>query len=84
MEQEAEEIKMISVGNSDRLKLLKNIGYDVDDEGYVFNKKTGEQIKCRYGKDKVHIDTAGVLPGSIIMINTNPITLAEYFVEFSE
>jgi len=77
-----EEIKLVQLGNDERVTVLKKLGFGLDCEGYVLDKK-GKPIICRYSQKKVHINTAAILPGSVIVINANPITMAEYFLELA-
>lgn len=74
------ELKLVQLNNGDRIKALNKLGYTLDEEGYVLNSKKKEVI-CKYSKERVHINTAAILPGSILVINATPLTMAEYFAE---
>lgn len=77
--------KPISLLKSDvetREKVLDKLGYSVNDEGYVLYKRSGENLFCRYSEEPVHIDTAAILPGSIIIINANILTMSQYFLDY--
>jgi len=76
-----EEIKLVQLNNEKRVEILKKLGYGVNSEGYVIKDSTKKEVICKYSGEKVHINTAAILPGSLLVINANPLTMAEYFVE---
>lgn len=75
------EINLLQTNNENRVKVLKKLGYDLDDEGYIIKGDTKKEVICKYGGERVHINTAAILPGSVIVINANPVTMAEYFMD---
>jgi hypothetical protein len=78
------DLKLIQLGNDDRISVLKKLGYNLDNEGYVLQKKSKERLICKYSKEVIHINNAAILPGSLIVINANPVTMAEYFLDNHE
>lgn len=77
-------ISLIQLNNSNRILALQKLGYDINDEGYVYDKSNGKEVICKYSKEKVHINTAAILPGSVIIINANPETMAQYFLDMND
>ena len=62
--------------------LLKALGYDISESGFVVEEHTKRVVWCRYTNKPVKFDEASVLPGSTIVINTTPISLSSYIEEF--
>lgn len=79
-----EEITLVQTNNDNRTQILNKLGYDINDEGYVIESGTKKEVICKYAGGKVHINTAAILPGSVTIINANPITMAEYFLDKEE
>jgi len=76
------QISLIQMDNNNRLLALQRLGYDLDDKGYVLDTNNGnKEVICKYSKEKVHINTAAILPGSVIVINATPETMAQYFLD---
>ena len=76
------QISLIQLNNNNRLLALQKLGYDVNDNGYVIDKNNGnKEVICKYSEEKVHISTAAILPGSVIVINATPETMAQYFLD---
>ena len=73
--------QLVRLNNEDRLVVLKKLGYELNDVGYVISSKTKKELICKYSGEKIHINNAAILPGSVIIINANPLTMAEYFIE---
>ncbi len=66
-----------------RLELLKSLGYGVDVEG-VYVTKDGEQVIDKYIDKPVRFDNMAIFPGSTIVIDDNPLSVAAYFEEYGE
>ena len=75
------ETKLIQLNNNERVQVLEKLGYYVDNEGFIKNKKTKKEVICKYNGEKVHINIAAILPGSALIINATPVSMAQYFVE---
>ena len=75
------EINLVQLDNKRRLQVLEKLGYGVNNGGYIIYNDTKKEVICKYSGVKVHINTAAVLPGSVVVINANPITMAEYFMD---
>ena len=74
--------KLFQLNNAERHQVLKKLGYELDDNGFVIEQDTKKEVICRYNGKKVHINLAAILPGSTLVINATPLTMAKYFVEY--
>ncbi len=76
------QISLIQMDNNKRLLALQKLGYDLNNNGYVIDTNNdNKEVICKYSKEKVHINTAAILPGSVIIINATPETMAQYFLD---
>lgn len=75
------ELNLVQLDNEKRVQVLRKIGYDINEEGFIIENKTKKEVICIYSGEKVHINTAAILPGSLKIINANPVTMAEYFID---
>ncbi|MBU4393361.1 MAG: hypothetical protein KJ920_13080 [Actinobacteria bacterium] len=75
------ELNLIQLDNEKRLEILNKLGYNIDEGGYIIDILTKKEVICKYGGEKVHINTVAILPGSLAIINANPVTMAEYFMD---
>ncbi len=66
-----------------RLKLLKELGYGVDEKG-VFVTKNGATVTDPYIGKPVRFDNMAIFPGSTIIIDDNPVSIAMYLEEHEE
>lgn len=74
-------ISLVQMDNRKRILALGKLGFGINDEGYVYNSATKKEVMCIYSKERVHINTAALLPGSVKIINATPTTMAQYFLE---
>ena len=76
------QINLVQLDNDKRLLALKKLGYNLDDNGYVIDTNNeNKEVICKYSEERVHINTAAILPGSIVVINATPETMAQYFLD---
>ena len=73
-----------SLKGDEKKVLLKALGYDISERGFVVEEHTKQVVWCRYTNKPVKFDEASVLPGSTIIINTTPVSLSSYIEEFLE
>lgn len=78
------EITVINLTNEEKIILFRSLGYEVDTEGYIIKEETKERITDRYTTLPIKLENASILPGSTIILDTNPFSLSEYFEEFRE
>ena len=76
------ELVLEQLNNENRVDILNKLGYSINDEGYVTDSKKKEVI-CKYTEERIHINTAAILPGSVMVINATPLAMAQYFMEFN-
>jgi len=69
--------------NTPQLKeLLKLIGNDIDDEGYIIDAKTGER-EMTIDSDEIKLKKIGaILPGSKVYIKRNIASFSQYLSEY--
>ena len=77
-------IKFEEIGIEEKKVLLDVLGYEVDDNGIIFDKSTQKEHVCPVTGDPVFVENASILPGSTIVIKTTDLSLAEYFTNFVE
>ncbi len=76
------ELELIELSTNDIQLTLERLGYFIDEQGYVLNSNKKE-VTCKYTQERVHIKTAAILPGSLLIINATPLSMAQYFLEYS-
>lgn len=76
------EVIFSSLIESEKKFLLDSLGYGLNKEGFIINNKTKKIHKCPITKENVRLSDASILPGSTIIINTNALTLSEYFSRY--
>ncbi len=65
-----------------KLQVLKSLGLDVNDHGFV--TKNGEPVIDQYIDRPVKFDNMAIFPGSTIVIDDNPLSIASYVEEHGE
>jgi hypothetical protein len=78
------DITFVHIDNEQKQILLDILGYKVNDKGYLVSKETKKLHVCPITKEKVKLEKASILPGSELVINTNPISLSEYISKYLE
>ncbi len=66
-----------------KLKLLKALGLDVDEKG-VFVVRDGQPVIDAYIDKPVRFDNMAIFPGSTIVIDDNPLSIASYLEEHEQ
>jgi hypothetical protein len=62
--------------------ILKELGYG--SKGIFVVNKDGEQVLDRYTREPVRLDNMLILPGSEVIIDNNPLSIACYFEEYGD
>jgi len=62
--------------------LLKELGLGVDENGYI--TKDGKQVLDRYIDQPVPVENMAIFPGSAIVLDDNPLSIASYIEEYGE
>jgi hypothetical protein len=73
-------LKNISIKS--KIALLKALDYKSDGV-FVLNKDKSKVID-RYTKEPVKINNMAILPGSTIIIDDNPVSIASYLEEYGD
>jgi hypothetical protein len=72
-----ERVLLSSFSREEVIETLKELGYEVDVNGFL--RKDGKEYLDPYSEDKVvNINNMLILPGSVIIIDNNPISIAFY------
>lgn len=66
-----------------RISLAKELGYEVDPDG-VHLLKGGEPALDEYSNDPLRLDNLAVLPGSVVLLDNNPLSIAWYLEEHGD
>lgn len=75
-------ISLRQVSPKAKIALLKELGYGSD--GKFVTSPDGSILKDRYTFEPVRLDNMLILPGSTVIIDENPLSIANYFEEFGE
>ena len=78
----AQLIKLSDLSTDEKILLLKLMGYGSDGI-YVLNKEKGK-VMDRYINEPVKIDNMVIFPGSEIILDNNPLSIASFFEEFPD
>jgi hypothetical protein len=74
-------VSLKQVSRDSKIALLRALEYDSDG---VYVMKEGETVRDRYTDENVTVDNMLILPGSTIIIDENPLSIASYFEEFPD
>ncbi|MBI2523008.1 hypothetical protein HYW19_01335 [Candidatus Woesearchaeota archaeon] len=73
----------IILSKEDKKILLETLGYTVDKEGFVLSANKDREI-CPFTNNPIKLEDASIMPGSLIIMNTTPVTLSEYFYQYPD
>jgi hypothetical protein len=65
-----------------KLLLLKELGLDIDKNRYI--TKDGVQVLDKYIDQPVRLENMMLFPGSTIVLDDNPLSIASYIEEYGE
>jgi hypothetical protein len=60
---------------------LRKLGHNLDDEGYVLDRVTGERVISIDGDEIKGTDVAAALPGSEVLLKKNIASFSQYLTE---
>ncbi len=75
--------EVLVLSREDKKILLGILDYDVDEQGFVLSTDKTPTI-CPFTNKPVKLDDASLMPGSLIVMNTTPVTLSEYFYQYPD
>ncbi len=76
-----ERLSLKEVSNNSKIGLLRELGYDSDGE---FVLESGKKLLDRYLDIPIRLDNMVILPGSIIILDNNELSLSKYIEEFGD
>ena len=74
-----EQISISMLTIKDKILLLKELGYKSD--GIFVLDQNGERVIDKYINEPVKINNMLILPGSTIILDNNPLSIASYLQE---
>ena len=77
-----ETISLRNVGFDSKVALLKALDYDTDGK-YVLDSN-GNKILDKYLEEPVLVENMLILPGSTIILDDNPLSIALYMEEYPD
>ncbi len=66
-----------------KIGLLNGLGFGVDSKGYVVGQD-GRRVLDPYINEEVKVNDMAILPGSTIILNDNPISIAGYMDQYGD
>lgn len=75
-------ISLKEIPTDAKVALLKELGYGADGV-YVLDDK-GQRLRDKYTDALVRLENMLILPGSAIVLDDNPLSIANYLEEFGE
>ena len=77
-----ERLSLKTVSINSKIELLKELGYDSDGEFVLDSEK--KKYLDRYLDIPIRLDNMVILPGSIIILDNNELSLSKYLEEFGD
>ncbi len=65
-----------------KIMLIRELGYNSD--GTFVLKENGNKYLDKYTEEPVRIDNMAILPGSSIILDNNPLSIASYLEEYGD
>lgn len=75
--------EVISLSKEDLKLVLDILEYEIDKDGVVIDKNN-KNVICPFTAEPVNLDSLSIMPGSLILMNTSPVTLSEYFYRYTD
>jgi hypothetical protein len=67
-----------------RIALVREMGYDVDSTSTFVLRADGSPLLDEYANVQVRLDNMMILPGSAIILDDNPLSVASYFEDHGD
>jgi len=77
-------LKFFNITQEQKRALLKALGYEILEDGFLYDKKNGKPYICPNSDEKVSFDSATIVPGSLLVIKGDPLSVSKYLSEFEE
>jgi hypothetical protein len=65
-----------------KILLVQELGYRSD--GVYVLEKNGERVFDKYTKEPVRLENMAILPGSTVIIDDNPLSIASFLEEYGD
>ena len=69
------------LGDTEKKILLSAFNYEVDKEGNIIDSLFKEKLVCEETKEPLTIHNAALLPGSLKVVSSDPLTISKYLRE---
>jgi regulator of RNase E activity RraA len=73
-------ISLKDMTEKEKIQLLRELGYGSDGK-FVLNSK-GDKVKDKYVNVDITLSNMLILPGSAVIIDNNPLSIASYIEEY--
>jgi len=74
-------LSLRDVSVESKIELLKELGYDSDGT-YII--KDGERVFDKYTEEDIRLDDMIIVPGSTLILDGSPLSVASYFEEYGD
>ncbi len=75
-------ISLKEIDGESKIALLNELGYQTK-KGYILHKD-GKKVIDEYIDEPVKVDNCLILPGSTLILDDNPMSIASYLEEFGD
>jgi len=75
-------VRLDSLPKEVKISILNEIGYASD--GFFVLDSKGNKVLDKYIQKEIKIDNMLILPGSTIVLDNNPVSVASYIEEFGD
>jgi hypothetical protein len=75
-------ISLKYIPDKSKMMLLEQLGLNVDEKGFI--TKSGKQVLDKYIEQPVRKDNMAIFPGSTIVLDDNPLSIASYIEEYGD
>jgi hypothetical protein len=78
---ELEVVSLSKLDTESKILLLHEIGYESDG---IYVLKGGQRIRDKVTGEEVTLNRMAILPGSVLVISDNPLSIADYLEDYDE
>lgn len=72
------QIEFEELGLKEKELLLGAFGYKINDDGTLFDEELREPVFSKRHKGLINIKEAALIPGSLEVLDSDPVTLSEF------
>ncbi len=81
MENPANEFKFEELSDEAKKILLSAFGYEVNEEGHIIDVLLKDRVISKNTREPLTIKNAALLPGSLKVVDSDPLTISRYIRE---